>query len=162
MCGPLRRIHRRIQRKSSSEGLQLIRKSSRIILLWAISSVGRASRLHRGCRRFEPVIAHHRYHTSFYSVQLVPTHQYLHRYYCNDGRWVAVRLSASSGVGCLSQIKSLGSGYTFSMFKKVTFAFVTFIFLGVMLFVGLVGILQLLEVLQLIDDNPAMPSGLSS
>ena len=25
----------------------------------AISSVGRASRLHRECRRFEPVIAHH-------------------------------------------------------------------------------------------------------
>src|SRR3546814_8046296 len=25
----------------------------------AISSVGRAPRLHRGCRRFEPVIAHH-------------------------------------------------------------------------------------------------------
>lgn len=25
----------------------------------AISSAGRASRLHRGCRRFEPVIAHH-------------------------------------------------------------------------------------------------------
>ena len=27
--------------------------------IWAISSVGRAPRLHRGCRRFEPVIAHH-------------------------------------------------------------------------------------------------------
>ena len=25
----------------------------------AISSVGRAPRLHRGCRQFEPVIAHH-------------------------------------------------------------------------------------------------------
>src|SRR3546814_7267099 len=28
-------------------------------LVRAISSVGRAPRLHRGCRRFEPVIAHH-------------------------------------------------------------------------------------------------------
>ena len=28
-------------------------------ILGAISSVGRAPRLHRGCRRFEPVIAHH-------------------------------------------------------------------------------------------------------
>ena len=42
------------------------------------------------------------------------------------------------------------------MLKKVAFVFVTFAFLGVMLFVGLVGILQLLEVLQIIDDNPAI------
>ena len=28
--------------------------------MWAISSAGRAPRLHRGGRRFEPVIAHHR------------------------------------------------------------------------------------------------------
>jgi hypothetical protein len=48
------------------------------------------------------------------------------------------------------------------MLKKVAFVFVTFVFLGVMLFVGLVGILQLLEVLQIIDDNPVMPSGFSS
>lgn len=40
------------------------------------------------------------------------------------------------------------------MLKKIGFAFATFVFLGVMLFVGLVGILELLEVLQLIDDNP--------
>lgn len=52
-------------------------------------------------------------------------------------------------------IKSLGEiGYTFSMLKKIGFAVATFVIFGVMLFVGLVGILELLEVLQLIDDNP--------
>ena len=31
----------------------------RLCLRWAISSVGRAPRLHRGCREFESLIAHH-------------------------------------------------------------------------------------------------------
>ncbi len=32
--------------------------------IWAISSVGRVSRLHRGGRQFETVIAHHFFHYS--------------------------------------------------------------------------------------------------
>lgn len=35
---------------------------------WVISSVGRASRLHRECRRFEPVITHH---SSFILIQSI-------------------------------------------------------------------------------------------
>ena len=37
--------------------------SSRIHQICEISSVGRALRLHRKCRRFEPVISHHKYMT---------------------------------------------------------------------------------------------------
>ena len=37
----------------------MARVYSDMMAIWAISSVGRALRLHRGCRRFEPVIAHH-------------------------------------------------------------------------------------------------------
>lgn len=38
---------------------------------WVISSVGRALRLHRRCRRFEPVITHH-FFTSFALIDKVP------------------------------------------------------------------------------------------
>ena len=42
------------------------------------------------------------------------------------------------------------------MFRTVVFVFVTFVLAGVMLFVGLVGFLELLEILQIIDENPAI------
>ena len=42
------------------------------------------------------------------------------------------------------------------MFRTVMFVFVTFVLAGVMLFVGLAGFLELLEILQIIDENPAI------
>src|SRR3546814_3485014 len=61
--GPISQCAQRRKTRAAAAQAVLARREkaamTRPSLVRAISSVGRAPRLHRGCRRFEPVIAHH-------------------------------------------------------------------------------------------------------